>query len=56
LDRRLGGPQSWFGCSGEEKNSQPLPGVEPLIIQSIAQLYTTKLSWLPNLRNEKKKN
>jgi hypothetical protein len=26
LDRRLGGPQSWSGHSGEEKNSQPLPG------------------------------
>jgi len=29
LDRRLGGPQSCSGCSGEEKNSQPLPGIEP---------------------------
>jgi len=28
LDRRLGGPQSCSGCSGEEKNSQPLPGIE----------------------------
>jgi hypothetical protein len=25
LYRRLGGPQSWSGRSGEEKNSQPLP-------------------------------
>jgi len=25
LDRRLGGPQSQSRCSGEEKNSQPLP-------------------------------
>jgi len=24
MDRRLGGPQSWAGCSGEEKNSQLL--------------------------------
>jgi len=26
LDRRLGGPQSWPGPGGEEKNSQTLPG------------------------------
>jgi hypothetical protein len=25
LDRRLGWPQSQFGCGGEGKNSQPLP-------------------------------
>jgi hypothetical protein len=29
LDRRLGGPQSWCGRSGEEKNSQPPPGIKP---------------------------
>jgi hypothetical protein len=29
LDRRLGGPQSSSGCSGEGKNSQPLLGIEP---------------------------
>jgi hypothetical protein len=28
LDRRLGGPQSRSGRGGEEKNSQPLPGLE----------------------------
>jgi hypothetical protein len=28
LDRRLSGPQSQSGCGGEEKNSQPLPGLE----------------------------
>jgi hypothetical protein len=28
LDRRLGGPQSRFGRCGEERNSQPLPGLE----------------------------
>jgi hypothetical protein len=28
LDRRLGEPQSRSGHSGEEKNSQPLPGIE----------------------------
>jgi hypothetical protein len=33
LDRRLCGPQSRSGHSGEEKNSQALPGLEPLIIQ-----------------------
>jgi hypothetical protein len=44
LDRRLGRSQSQFGCSGEEKNSQPLWELEPLIIQPIAQHYTTELS------------
>jgi hypothetical protein len=29
LDRRLGGPQSWSGRGGEEKNSQPQSGLEP---------------------------
>jgi hypothetical protein len=43
LDRRLSRPQSQSACSGEEKNSQPLPGLEPLIIQPIAQQYTTEL-------------
>jgi hypothetical protein len=46
LDRRLGGPQSWSGHGGEEKNFQPLPGLESLIIQLIVQCYTTELSWL----------
>jgi hypothetical protein len=30
LYRRLGGPQSRSGHGDEEKNSQPLPGIEPL--------------------------
>jgi hypothetical protein len=29
LDRRLGGPQRRSGRGGEEKNSQPTPGIEP---------------------------
>jgi hypothetical protein len=33
LDKGLGGPQSCSECSGEEKNSQPLPGLETPIIQ-----------------------
>jgi hypothetical protein len=32
LDRRLGGSQSQSGCSGKEKNSQPLPELEPLMV------------------------
>jgi hypothetical protein len=28
LDRRLGGPQSRSGRGGEEKDSQPPPGIE----------------------------
>jgi hypothetical protein len=46
LGRRLGGPQSWFGCYGEEKNSQPLPGPETTIIHPIAQSYSAELSRL----------
>jgi hypothetical protein len=44
LDSRLGGPQSRSGRGGEEKNSQPLPGLKPPIIQPGAQSYTTELS------------
>jgi hypothetical protein len=43
---RLGRPQSRSGGGGEEKNSQPLPGLEPPIIQLVAQRYTTELSRL----------
>jgi hypothetical protein len=46
LDRRLGGPQSRPGRGGEEKNSQPLPGLGPPIIQIVSQYYTTELSRL----------
>jgi hypothetical protein len=44
LDKRLGALQSWSGHSGEEKNSQPLSGLEPLIIQLVAQHCTTELA------------
>jgi hypothetical protein len=43
LDRRLGGPQNRYGRGGEEKNSQPLPGLEPPIIQPVIQHYATEL-------------
>jgi hypothetical protein len=46
LDRKLGGPQTSAGCGGEEKNFQPLSGLEPSTIQPIAQRYTTDLSLL----------
>jgi hypothetical protein len=46
LDRRLGGPRSRSGCGGEEKNPQPLPGLEIPIIQAVAQLYISLLSRL----------
>jgi hypothetical protein len=46
LDRRLGGPQIWSGRDGEEKNSQLPPELEPPIIHSVAQRYTTELSGL----------
>jgi hypothetical protein len=48
LDRRLGGLQSRSGRGGEEKNSQPLPGLEPPIIQPVAHRYTTEVSRLTN--------
>jgi hypothetical protein len=47
--RWIGG---WVGLragveyGGGEKNSQLLPGLEPPIIQPVAQRYTTELSWL----------
>jgi hypothetical protein len=41
LDRRLSGSQSRSRRGGEEKNSQPPPGLEPPIIQPVAQRYTT---------------
>jgi hypothetical protein len=44
--RRQGGPQSRSGRGGEEKNSQPPPGLEPPIIQPVAQRYTAELSRL----------
>jgi hypothetical protein len=43
LHRRLGWPQSRPGRD-EEKNSQPVPGLEPPIIQPVAQCYTIELS------------
>jgi hypothetical protein len=43
LDRRL---QSRSERGGEEKNSQPLLGLEHLIIQLVAQRYTAELTRL----------
>jgi hypothetical protein len=42
LDRRLGGPQSRSGRGGEDKNSQPLPGNEPLNILIYQYVFTLK--------------
>jgi hypothetical protein len=44
LHRRLGGPQSRSERGDEQRNWQPLPGLEPTIIQPVAQLYTIDLS------------
>jgi hypothetical protein len=44
LDRRLNGPQSRSRRGDEEKNFQPLPGIEPLIIEPVDQSSTTELS------------
>jgi hypothetical protein len=46
LDTRLGGVQSRSRHGGDEKNSQPLSGFEPLMIQPIVQRYTSELSRL----------
>jgi hypothetical protein len=46
LDRRLAGPQSHSERSGEERSFQPLPGLDPPIIQPVAQRYTTEISRL----------
>jgi hypothetical protein len=44
LVRRLGGPQSRSWRGGKENNSQPLPGLEPPIIQPVAPRYPTEIS------------
>jgi hypothetical protein len=41
---RLGGSQCRSGRGGEEENSQPLPGLDPPIIQPVAQRCTAELS------------
>jgi hypothetical protein len=46
LDKGLCDPQSQSGRGGEEQNSHLLPGLEPPIIQFVAQRYTTQLSRL----------
>jgi hypothetical protein len=40
-DRRLGELQSRSGRGGEEKNFQPLLGLQPPIIQPVAQRYAS---------------
>jgi len=45
-DRRLCGTHSRSGHGGEEKNSQPLPGLEPPIIQPVAQRYTEEYTFI----------
>jgi hypothetical protein len=46
LDRRLAGSQSRSGHGGEKKNSQPLSGLEPPIIQPEALRCTIQLPLL----------
>jgi hypothetical protein len=46
LDRRLSRPQNRSGRGDEEKNSQPLPGPTPPIIQAVAWRCITELSRL----------
>jgi hypothetical protein len=49
LDRRLGGPQNRSGLGAEEKNYHPMPGLEPPIIQLLAQRYTIELGEMRNV-------
>jgi hypothetical protein len=51
MGRGLGGFQGRSGRGGDEKNSHPMPRLEPQIIQPVAQRYTTELSQL--LRKKK---
>jgi hypothetical protein len=46
LGRRLGALQNRSGHGVEEKNSQPLPGLEPPIVLPVDQCYTTEISYL----------
>jgi hypothetical protein len=50
LDRRLGGPQSRSGRGGEEKNSQPPPGIELLGEAAFHALCPGYLGLLPEFR------
>jgi hypothetical protein len=43
LTWRMGGAQSQSGRGGEEKNPHLLPGLEPPIIQPVAQRYTSEV-------------
>jgi hypothetical protein len=36
VNRKLGGPQIWFGHFGEEKNFLPLLGLWPQTVQPVA--------------------
>jgi hypothetical protein len=57
LQRRLGGPQSRSGGGGEEKSFQPLPGLEPPVIQPETQINDKKKKECENKegRKERKK-
>jgi hypothetical protein len=39
LDRREGGPKSWSGCCGEDKNLILLSGIEPHQMEVSGQLH-----------------
>jgi len=46
LDRKMGGPQCRSGYGIEKKNSQPLPALEPPIIEPVARLPLQSVSTL----------
>jgi hypothetical protein len=51
LDRRLGGPQRRSGRGVEEKNSQPLAGLELPIIQSVVQCCNNEMGHFETSQN-----
>jgi len=56
LTRRLGGPESWSGRSGDKKNLLPLPGIEfqsaqSLILANFLHLHITVNSKLQTIHS-----
>jgi hypothetical protein len=47
IRKRLGRLQRRSGRDGEEKNYEPLSGLEPPFVQPVSQRYTIELSRLP---------
>jgi hypothetical protein len=46
VDRKLGGPQSWYGSRRVEKNSLPMLGIKPRQPSPLTFATLMELSWL----------